>query len=199
MPRSFSLPQLNALSLKDPRVAVRLVLGALALANVIAALIVFKPWGGSPEDLQRQKEQLERQVSESRSRLARAKQLVGKVEKARAEGDRFLTDFMMDRRTTFSTIVAELDRAASEAGIKPGPKSWGLEPVEGSETIYQMTITSGFEGNYSALTKFMNVLDKSPRFLIIESLQATPQQGSGVLGISLKLDTFVREVAGAAL
>jgi hypothetical protein len=30
-------------------------------------------------------------------------------------------------------------------------------------------------------------------------LQATPQQGSGVLGISLKLDTFVREVAGAAL
>ena len=39
----------------------------------------------------------------------------------------------------------------------------------------------------------MNLLDKSNRFLIIEGLGATPQQGSSLLNVTLKLDTFVTE------
>jgi hypothetical protein len=34
-------------------------------------------------------------------------------------------------------------------------------------------------------------LDKSPQFLIMESLSAAPQQSGGVLNISLKLNTFI--------
>jgi type IV pilus assembly protein PilO len=205
MPRSFSvwplragLANRNALSVKDPRVAMRALLGTLALANIVAALIVFKPWGGSPEDLERQRGELAQQAAQLGARLERSRQLVSKVEKARAEGDRFLNDYMMDRRTTFSTIVAELDKAASQAGIKPRERSMSLELVEGSDSILQMTITSGFEGTYANLTNFINLLDRSPRFLIIESLQAAPQQASGVLSISIKLDTFVRQLPGSA-
>jgi hypothetical protein len=43
--------------------------------------------------------------------------------------------------------------------------------------------------------KFVNQLDKSPRFLIIESMQASPQS-TGALSVSLKLDTFIRQAAG---
>ena len=35
------------LAVKDPRVVVRAILGVLLAANVVAALILFKPWGGS--------------------------------------------------------------------------------------------------------------------------------------------------------
>ena len=63
----------------------------------------------------------------------------------------------------------------------------------------QLTITAGFEGTYQSLTKFVNLLDKSPKFLIIESMQASPQQAGAVLNVSLKLDTFVRESIGSAL
>jgi type IV pilus assembly protein PilO len=133
-----------------------------------------------------------------RQRLERTRQVVQKVQQARSEGDRFLADYMMDRQSTFSTIVSELDRVAKEAGITPKERSWNLEEVEGSETVMQMSITSGFEGTYANLTKFVNLLDKSPRFLIVETLQAAPQQGSNMLNISVKLDTFVRQLAEAA-
>jgi len=199
MPRSFELPRVNGVSLLDPRVAMRVILGVLALANVVAALIVFKPWGGSPADLEAQRAQLERQMLDMRQRLERTRQVVQKVQRARSEGDRFLADYMMDRQSTFSTIVSELDRVAKEAGITPKERSWTLEEVEGSETVMQMTVTSGFEGAYANLTKFVNLLDKSPRFLIVESLQAAPQQGSNVLNISVKLDTFVRQLPEATL
>jgi type IV pilus assembly protein PilO len=193
MPRSFDL---RSISVKDPRVVMRAVLGVLAVANVVAALVVFKPWGGSPAELEAQRAQLERQIRDMRQRLERSRELVVKVQQARAEGDRFLSDYMMDRRTTYSTIVAELDRVANDAGMKPKEKSYNLENVEGSDTIMQMTVTSAFEGQYANLTKFVNLLDKSSRFLIIESLSAAPQQGNNLLNVSIKLDTFVRRLPG---
>jgi hypothetical protein len=46
--------------------------------------------------------------------------------------------------------------------------------------------------------RFLNLLDRSPRFLIIESLGAAPQQSGQQAGarlnVSLKLDAFVREM-----
>lgn len=205
MPRSFKMPQgflpgASRARVKDPRVLVRSVLGVLVLANVVAALVIFKPWGGSPEDLARQQGDLRHQLTTMQARLAKTKALVAKAERARKEGDQFLTEYTTDRRTTFSTIAAELERASQDAGIKPRPASYELQPVEGSDTLYQMTITAAYEGSYANLTKFMNLLDKSPRFLIIESLMAAPQQTNAgdLLSISIKLDTFVREGPGSA-
>jgi Tfp pilus assembly protein PilO len=52
-----------------------------------------------------------------------------------------------------------------------------------------------YEGSYASLTQFVRSLDKSNRFLIIESLQAAPQP-SGILSVNLKVDIFVRQPAG---
>ena len=72
-----------------------------------------------------------------------------------------------------------------------------LEPVEGSDTLSQMTISVGYEGTYQNLTKFVHLLDKSRRFLIIENMVASPQQSGQMLNVSFKLDTFVREEPGS--
>jgi type IV pilus assembly protein PilO len=76
-----------------------------------------------------------------------------------------------------------------------------LDQVEGSDTLYQMDISAAYEGSYASLLKFVNLLDKSPRFLIIESLMAAPQQSSAgdLLSVTIKLDTFVREQPGSPI
>lgn len=196
MPRSFSLPLPN-LKMKDPRLFGRVVVGTLLLANVAAALIAFHPWGGSPEDLARESQQLRKQVLDMQARLAASKALVAKVQGARTQGDAFLNQYVTDRRTTSSTILAELDRVAREAGIKPKEQSYQLEPVEGSETLTQMSITAGYEGSYANLTKFVNLVDKSQRFLIIENMAAAPQQNGQTLNVSFRMDAFVREAPGS--
>ena len=178
---------------KDPRTVARFVVGVLVALNVAAALIVLKPWGGSPEDLARQMEDLRRQVLLRQAGVARTKALVAKVEKARSEGDRFLNDFVMSRRTASSTIVSELSQMAKQAGIKPKEASFVFEPIEGSDTLSMMTVAAGYEGSYQNLTQFINLLDRSPRFLIVESLQASPQQSGAILNVMLKFNAFVRE------
>lgn len=194
MPR-ISLP--GKLKLKDPRVGVRIVLGVLVAANLAAALIVFRPWGGSAEDLARQQAQLRQQLAQAQARLEKSKALVSKVEQARKEGDEFQAKYITDRRTTMSTIGEELNLIAQQAGVTPKGSVTNMEPVEGSDTLWQMTISEIYEGQYAQLAKLVNLLDKSQRFLIISNMVATPKSNTNVLTVTLRLDTFVRAEPGS--
>jgi hypothetical protein len=201
MRKNFSLPALNikikGVHLKDPRVAARAVLGALLLANLVAAVVAFQPFGGSAEDLMREEQSLRRQLQDLQVRSMRAKSLVDKVQLARTEGDQFLGRYVTDIRTMSLTIEEELNRTSKEAGVKRREGSNNLDPIEGSDSLSMLTITAGFEGTYANLTKLVNLLDKSPRFLIIESMVASPQQGTQTLNVNLKLDAFVKEKPGS--
>jgi type IV pilus assembly protein PilO len=201
MPRNFKLAgklKWKGVAIKQPRVAMRAIMGTLLAANLVAAVIAFKPFGGSADDLRREQQALNAQLTQLRGRVATGKRLVEKVETARREGDQFLAKYVTGRRTVSSTIQEELNRTAKEAGIKALPATLDLEPIEGSDTLEMMTISAGYEGTYTDLTKFVNLLDKSPRFLIIENMQTAPQQGGQSLNVTLKLDTFVKETAGPA-
>jgi hypothetical protein len=201
MPRNFKLPEklsLKGVRLKDPKVAARVVLGGLLLANLAAAVVAFHPLGGSAEDVLREEQDLRAKLLELQVRNTRAKALVDKVQQARSEGDQFLGKYVTDVRTMALTIEEELNRATKEAGVRRREEGMNLEAIEGSDTLSQLTITAGFEGTYANLTKLVNVLDKSPRFLIIESMVAAPQQGGQTLNVSLKLDAFVKDKPGSA-
>ena len=189
----------KGVAIKEPRVLLRAAIGTLLAANLVAAVMAFKPFGGSADDLRREQQALRVQLARLQTRAATSKRLVEKVETARREGDQFLANYVTDLRTMSSSIQAELNRTAKEAGIKALPATLDLEPIEGSDTLEMMTISAGYEGSYADLTKFVNLLDKSPRFLIIENMQTAPQQGGQSLSVTLKLDTFVRETAGPAL
>src|ERR1035438_3397484 len=190
MPRNFSLAGLHW---RDPRVAIRAVLGALLLANLVVAVIAFKPFGGGADDLRRDRNILQQQLAQLQKQVARNGKLVDKVETARSQGDQFLAKYFTDRRVVTSTIQGELVQIAKDAGITYQPTTWSPELIEGSDTLAMMTINAGCQGTYAALSKFVNLVDKSPRFLIIESMVAAPQQTGQVLNVTVKVDTFVKE------
>jgi Tfp pilus assembly protein PilO len=192
MARSFNLQKLDW---RDRRTVMRAAMALLLAANVVAALVLFKPWGGSASDLARQLDERRRDLVQQNLRLERTRIVAAKVEKARSEGDQFLGDYTLIRRTAFSTLISEINAMAVKAGMKPKESSYVLEPVEGSELLEQLTLSVNYEGSYASLTQFVRSLDKSNRFLIIESLQAAPQP-SGILSVNLKVDIFVRQPAG---
>ncbi|MBZ5725370.1 MAG: type 4a pilus biogenesis protein PilO [Acidobacteriia bacterium] len=202
MPRSFDIA--GSLKWKDPRVAMRAIIGTLLVANLSAAVIAFKPFGGSAEDLRRQQHALGGQLQQLQARLAASKSLVEKVRTARSQGDQFVARYFLDGSAASSSIISEIYQTAATAGVKLLGTSYQPDEIEGSDTMEMLSINAGVEGSYANLTKFVNLLDKSPRFLIIESMQAAaPQQGPGAgaqqnLNVVLKIDTFVNDQAGVA-
>ena len=204
MARSFNFGQLKltGVSIRGPRVAMRAIIVVLLAATLAAAVIAFKPFGGSAADLRVEQAALGNQLATLERRAAAARRLVDKVEMARREGDAFLTKYVVDRRTMSSAIAEELNRMAKDAGVRQLPSQFQLDPIEGSDTLEMATITAGCEGTYASLKKFVEMVDKSPRFLIIENMTVvSPQQQQAAqnqnVNVALKLDTFVREKPGA--
>jgi hypothetical protein len=179
----------------DLKRKIRIVLGALLILNVIAVGLVLYPPGGSADDLESELASLQTQVMQKRALLERTRFNVVAIEKARGEGDQFLDQHFLTRRTADSALLAELTEAASKAQIKERDRAQTTEFIEGSDSLSMMTITANYEGTYRNLLNFINELDHSAQLLIIESMSAAPQQGSNTLTVSMKLDAFIREDA----
>ena len=189
--------QISLSSWKEPRILLRGIMGALLAANLVAAVIAFKPFGGSADDLQREEAALSQQLTGLRDHVAKSKQLVAKLQNGRQDTDQFMAKYITDERAGASTLLDELSRIATEAGVRPLPQSYNEQEIKGSDGMKMVSVTEGCEGNYASLAKFINLLDKSPRFLIIESLQTTaPQQNGAPLTVQLKIDTFVNSAEG---
>jgi hypothetical protein len=190
MRRNFSF---GIWPLNNAGAIVRLCLCVLLAANLVAAYFVVRPMGGSPSDMKREFDDLRTQLRQRQSVLERTRLMVSKIEAGRGQGDNFMDKYFLPRRVASSAIVASINDAAAKAKVKARETSFGFEPIEGSDTLSMMQVTANFEGLYPDLIQLVNLLDKSDRLLLIEGLGATPQQGSDVLNIALKLDTFVRE------
>jgi len=191
--KGIQLPKLPANFTREPRVMARIVLGTLLAANLVAAFTVFRPLGGSAEELDAELVTMRSQVQKRQASLQKLRLLVNKIEQAKSAGDTFLNTYFMDRRTASSSILIELNKNAKESGIKPRGEAFTFEPVEGSDNLSMMTISANYEGTYGDLLQFVNRLDKSPRFLILEALTAVPQQAGGHLSVAIHCNTFVRE------
>ncbi len=194
MPRSSSfLPQLVWPPRKTTDIAKWLVVVLLAL-NLVAAWFVWRPLGGSPAELEQEMVALRAQVLQHRVVLERTRQNVSKVETGRGQGDGFMQSYFLAERTAYSNIIGELVQAATQSKVKPKEHAFSLEPIEGSDDLAMMTISGTYEGTYVDLMQFINRIDRSTGLVIIESLNATPQQGAaGLLNVNMKLDAFVRQ------
>lgn len=190
MPRNFSL---KAVGPGNPRSVIRLVLGVLAAANLVAGYFVLRPPGGSSQELRQQAAEMTTQIRQQQGTLDRTRLLSGKIEIGRGEGDRFMSKYFLPRRSAYSIVMAELNDLASQAKVTAKESANAIEPVDGSDSLEMMQITANYEATYADLVRFVNLIDKSNRLLVMESMNATPQQGGGKLNVSLKLDTFVVE------
>jgi len=170
MTRNYS-QVLAGVNFREPTVLVRGALGLLFFANLLAA--VFQA---------------------ARQRLDNSKKLIGNMELSRGEGDKFLAASMTSRKRTYSTIDTEMNKLAETAGMKVGDLNYTLpDRIEGTADLAVLSITANFEGNYAQLVKFVNLLDRSPRFLLIDTLQVAPQPKGDILSTTVKLDTFIKD------
>ncbi len=176
------------------RVQVLVVLGVLAAFDVLFYVFAVSPLDVREQEILARIEASQRQLGQKEEGLEELRIVAGKVEKARTAGDELLHQITIERRVTFSTLVTELDGAAAEAGIQDRDRVYDMEPIDGTEQYGIVSINANFRGEYEKLVNFLNRIDRSERFLIIESLGASPRADSPEIQITMRIDTCVRDL-----
>jgi hypothetical protein len=203
MPRNFNIKGMfpaTSAAWKEPQVLVRLGLGLFLAANLVAAAIAFNIFGASPQALNESLVAANARLQADQNRLTRSRLLDSNIGKGKAESDTFLATYFTNRRTTYSTILTEVNDVAKSAGLKTEEGTIApLDPIEGSDDLSMMTFSVNVEGTFPQFVKFINLLDRSPRFLIMESVQMTPQPKGDLITSNLKLHVFVKDDVGGTL
>lgn len=112
-----------------------------------------------------------------------------------ADYDRFDASFL-PASTGNSAVTAELDGFAKQAGVQI--QSVGFRHTELKERpLTQVDLDATVNGDYASIVKFMNSVQRSRSFYIVESLSLAQEGQGGPLGlhISLRMRTYFRTAA----
>lgn len=110
-----------------------------------------------------------------------------------------LADFYSDRLATeermLTTVIAKVKGLAAQAGLEPAAIKYDKDEIQLQDLI-QRRIVFGVDGTYGQLRQFINFLELSESFLILEEVSlGSRDEGSGVLGIDLTISTMFAEQA----
>ena len=173
----------------------------LALLNGVALFFYLAPPGGSKRELMQESEAVRNQILLTRARTAWLRNVAGKMSIGNTESGDFEARYFLPKRLAYSAIIAEIQRMSKEAGFQERDAVYTEEPIEGSNDLDLMTCTASYQGTYENLMRFLYQVDHSPMLLMLENLQAAPQQHPGEINASIRFQAVIEEdsVSGGQL
>jgi len=173
--------------LRDTRRKVKIALAALVLTDLAAAALLFSPLVGSPRARGQQMHNLWRTLQAKTREVEPLRGLDKKVVTARGQID----DFYKDRLPSEDSAIADsLGKLASASGVKIGEVKYKIgdpEPVG----LRQVSIDADFSGDYLQLVRFLNELERSKLFFLVDSVELGGEH-EGAVKLGMKLETYLK-------
>ena len=172
--------------LRHTRRKIKIAIGAMAGVSLVTLGVLFSPLVGSTATRQQELAQLTAQMQAKTRQIEPLRGLDKNIPLATQQ----ISQFYKDRFTSHDSDVAEvLENLAKETGVKldsvkfktEDPEAVGLRPME---------IETSIKGDYQPIVKFINGLERSKVFFIVNSVGIAQQNGP--LQLQMKLETYQR-------
>jgi len=173
--------------LRQTRRKIKSALAILLGVDVVAGIVLLSPLIGSTDARRQELNQLWSELQLKTRQVEPLRNLPDRVKTA----SRQISDFYEKRFPEHeSQILTEFGKLASDEGItiaqvkyKAGePGAANLQPVE---------MEADLGGNYIALAKFINALERDQMFFIINSITLGGEQ-QGPVKLNMKVETYLK-------
>ena len=174
------------------------------LAGLLAINILFFSLAPAGERARKQAElfrRLGQDLESHRETVKRLRDIAANLDQARQQGLEFHQDKFLPKPTGFSILMEELDKLARANRVRKGTVSYSLSEVKGRPELNEVHVTTVLEGDYAKIVEFVNQVERSPLFMIIDNIalagggntraKAGARKASPVR-LSLRLVTFFR-------
>ena len=177
-------------NLTQSRKRMKVALLGLAAIDVLALAFLFSPFTSPPDVRKRDLEKAENDLQLKRKQVEPLMGMEDKLKKADQELNEFYKDRLPDRD---SSIEAQLLKLAKENKIHITTEKFEHNESELPE-LTEVNIAANVEGDYLGIIKFINGLERSKLFFILDSVGLAGDQTGGVK-LALILRTYMKTQA----
>ena len=170
-------------------------LTAVALVLLLAAdigLVAFL-WRNSqqsPAEVRTQLDRLLLQAKLRRAEVARGDRIRASLSQVGKDCDKFYQDTFLNKASGYSALDADLSSIAAKAGLHMSGTNYKEAEVKG-RGVTEISISTGLEGNYAQIIQFINGLEQSKNFYLLNDLHLTSAK-AGAIKLELALRTYFR-------
>jgi Tfp pilus assembly protein PilO len=172
----------------------KIIIGvALGLLLLIDAGLIFVIWQSSregTESTRAQRDRLALQAKLLKADVERGEKIRASLPKIGKDCDSFYQEKLKGSDTGYSTIVSDLGDLTTKAGLKSSGLAFQQKEVK-DHGVIEISIRTAVQGDYPAIIHFINDLEHSKNFYLLDNLHLD-SAGTGGLRLSLDLRTYFR-------
>ena len=170
---------------------IRWALGALLVLDVALVVVNWRASVSDPKALRQQRSALEMQRKWLDADVSRAKAIKGSLPEIQTQCDKFYTDAFQQASSGYSSVVADVGAIAKQAGLQSSAVTFRQKEIA-NRGITEVELAATVEGDYASLVRFLNGLERSRNFYVLDSLSLASSAGSSSLKLNLQLRTYFR-------
>ena len=170
--------------LRDTRRKLKIAIGVMAGISAVSIGVLVSPLVGSAAARQQDMNQLRAQLTTKNRQVEPLRGLDKKIPLATEQIDQFYRERFSAHDSDVAVAIEDLAKAT---GVKVQQQKWRLgdpEPVG----VRRVEIEASIQGDYQALAKFLNGLERSKVFFIVNSIALAQQNGP--VQLQMKLETY---------
>jgi Tfp pilus assembly protein PilO len=171
-------------------------IGSVLLLANLAAFVLFALPKINAEAIGRERlgSALERQ-GRLRARLASLADDKRALDAARGDLDSFYSEHLGERARQID-VIRERNSIAADFGVQPTRVRYSIGEVK-EQPLERFVMDFPLQGNYASLRFFINTIERSKNFLIIDNVQLDSGQQQGELSMRIAVSTFFYHPVGS--
>jgi Tfp pilus assembly protein PilO len=165
-------------------------LGVLLLADLALLFIVWQSSREGVESMREQRGRLQTEAKLLKADVARGDAIRASLPKVGKDCDAFYHDAFLGAGTGYSAIEEDLGNIATKAGLKTTTITFNQKDVK-ERGVTLVTVLDSVDGDYPAIIQFINGLERSKYFYLLNNLQLDTAS-AGDIRLHLELRTYFR-------
>jgi hypothetical protein len=176
--------------LGNSRRKLKIAIGVMLAADVIAIGVLFSPLVGSADSRRLQINELRAELTKKTRDVEPLRGMPKKIVLAKDQ----IGEFYKDRfAAKDSDLLRELGKLATENGVRMQQAHYKQEDAETSG-IVPVEIDGSFSGDYLQLVRFINTLERSKMFFEVDGVDLAGE-GAGPVKLGITIHSYLRSGA----
>jgi Tfp pilus assembly protein PilO len=172
------------------KTAVGVVLAILLLADAALIFVLWQAAREGPQAMRAQRDRLAVQEKLLKADIERGDKIRASLPQIGKDCDAFYHDNFIAASNGYSAIEADLGQLTTKAGLKSTGFAFRQKEVK-LHGVTEISITTSISGDYPAIIRFINDLEHSKNFYLLDNLHLDSAAAGGI-HLNLDLRTYFR-------